>query len=297
MTTTLRLQYPLLRSWWPIPVATLVLLAMYYLLGYAFSPEAFEAEALTLADWVRLVVLDQFLIECVTTLILLRLLLLWARLWSAHQVRLTPGGVGRYLLAFLPVGLFSFFVFNPVTQTLRFLLRQPPDSSVYWDTYFFNVPLYFAYLALTLPMVYFVLVANLLMEYSRHAGPAQQPSPEAVPSYLTRLVGKRDGMEHPLTVAAIEWFEVAERIYYAQTPQGRYRVSHTMQELERLLDPAQFVRINRQVIVNLAAVEAFTPWFDGKYVVRMRGIKRTEFVVSRARVKPFRAQLEGTPSP
>lgn len=290
---SIELDYRLLRVWWLVPAATACVLAGYYALGFSFRPEAFETADLGWAEWLRLIVLDQFLIECVTTFILFRLLLLWSHLVNLRRVYLTPVAVGRYLLAFLPVVLLAFFVFNPVTQTLRFALRGEHDAATYWDVYFYSLPLYLQYLALTGPLAYFVLLANVLTEYMQRLVPAV---PSTAPP-ARHVIGKKDGMEHPLPLEAILWFTVEDRQYFAVTATDRYRVSHTIGELEARLDPARFVRLNRQVIVNLAAVDAFTPWFDGKYVVRLRHPSRPEFVLSRARARAFRDRFQPrTPS-
>ena len=42
-----------------------------------------------------------------------------------------------------------------------------------------------------------------------------------------------------------------------------------MNSLETSLDPGQFVRIHRSVIVNLDRVREFEPYFHGDYVERL----------------------------
>jgi len=286
-TRPLHLRYRLLRTWWLVPAVTAFVLAVYYILGYTFRPEAFDLTGLSWVDYLRIGFVDQFLLECATVFILLRLLLLWARVWKLDTVHLAPGSIARYLLAFLPVVLVAYVVFNPVTQTLRYLVRGDFSPGVYRDLYFYSLPIYLQYLALTVPTAYFVLVLNLVLEAVRDEPEAAQRSS----TRMDRVIGRRGGMEHPLAVEDVYWFVVEDRQYFAVTDAGRYQVGFTIQELEAGLDPDRFVRLNRQVLVNVEAVQAFTPWFDGKYVVRMKDADGTEFVLSRARARDFRGRM------
>lgn len=53
--------------------------------------------------------------------------------------------------------------------------------------------------------------------------------------------------------------------------------------------PTQFFRLNRSVITNIDGIGSYTPWVDGKYIVRMKDARRTEFTLSRLRVRPFKS--------
>jgi two-component system, LytTR family, response regulator len=52
-----------------------------------------------------------------------------------------------------------------------------------------------------------------------------------------------------------------------QAADGRYLRRGTLTDLDRRLDPHQFVRINRSEIVRLDAVRELQPWFHGDYRV------------------------------
>jgi two-component system LytT family response regulator len=65
----------------------------------------------------------------------------------------------------------------------------------------------------------------------------------------------------------------------------------TIVDLERRLDPAKFLRIHRGTLVNLAWVSELHADFGGKLVIRLRGDRRHELVVSRDRVRPLKERL------
>jgi two-component system LytT family response regulator len=44
----------------------------------------------------------------------------------------------------------------------------------------------------------------------------------------------------------------------------------TMAAIEAKLDPARFMRIHRQAIVNVERIHDLRPWFTGEYIVRMQ---------------------------
>ena len=82
-----------------------------------------------------------------------------------------------------------------------------------------------------------------------------------------------------------------ERATYAATASAEHMLDVTIVELERKLDPSKFVRIHRSTLLNLAWVSELHADFAGKLVVRLRGDKRHELVVSRDRVRPLKERL------
>jgi two-component system, LytTR family, response regulator len=46
-----------------------------------------------------------------------------------------------------------------------------------------------------------------------------------------------------------------------------YRMRGTLEGLERRLDPAKFVRVNRSTVIRVAAIKEVHPWFHGEYRV------------------------------
>ena len=65
-----------------------------------------------------------------------------------------------------------------------------------------------------------------------------------------------------------------------------YLMRETLTALEARLDPEQFTRIHRSVIVNVDHVESLRPWFTGEYIVQMRSGKEM------ALTRRYRANLQ-----
>ena len=68
--------------------------------------------------------------------------------------------------------------------------------------------------------------------------------------YQKRLVIKFGQTIRTIEISEIAYFYTEEKITFAVTKEGKkWPLDHTLDELEMMLDPAQFFRINRQFIV------------------------------------------------
>ena len=58
----------------------------------------------------------------------------------------------------------------------------------------------------------------------------------------------------------------------------------TLEEVEGQLDPQRFMRVNRQFIVNAAAVQKLSTYFLGKMRIHMTAAHNEEIIVSKDKV-------------
>jgi two-component system, LytTR family, response regulator len=71
-------------------------------------------------------------------------------------------------------------------------------------------------------------------------------------SYVQRVVGRRKSKSHILHVLDIHAFVCTdEQVYAVTADRERSLLNHTLKDLESRLNPMRFVRIHRQVIVNI----------------------------------------------
>jgi len=79
-----------------------------------------------------------------------------------------------------------------------------------------------------------------------------------------------------------------DRLGYFCTANDRFTTDRTVQQIEEMLPPGEFFRINRGTVVNLSAVEEMYPWMtSGAWRVRLKN--GVELDVSRDRVPDLRA--------
>lgn len=283
--------------------------------------------------WVT-IVRDLIIPETCTLYILLILLNYYHTRLSIDSVKLDWRSVSRYEFRLLPVILLSFFVFNPVTQTVRFILLNFPDYS--FEDYIrnfiqrsFTWRVYIKYSVPILLIGYTAVNVSLLFDYLKQRQEAQEEAERAAlaavkeaelarakaaaleaqavsasgltssfeQTYLTHLKGRNSQGELDFPVLDAYFFTIEDRFYYAEIHKGRYFVSKTLNELETELDPFHFFRIKRDYIVNRKAVLDYAYWENGKYIVRLDTPDNHEIVVPRARMQEFREWLQGNQRP
>lgn len=111
-------------------------------------------------------------------------------------------------------------------------------------------------------------------------------------AYRERLMAVHKGAVVPLPVSQIGCI-IKEEIIYLNTIDGRRLLSEydTMEEVEKMLNPAQFFRANRQHIIAIEAIEHFQPGFNGKLIVRMKAPAGYLVDVSRDKATEFKSWL------
>ncbi|WP_221622267.1 LytTR family DNA-binding domain-containing protein [Larkinella rosea] len=221
------------------------------------------------------------------------------------RLELTPRNILRYEIKILPVMLVAFFLFNPLTQTVRYLLVEFPnyDLEFYLDKYIqgtYSVRLYFIYLIPVMIIGYGSVNGSLLIDIleqrrqrkrtNETPDPFQSLTPQPG-AFLTHLKGKNSFGETIIAVQDCFWFETEDRYYYAIHPTGRFSITKTMNELEQELNPELFFRTKRNCIINLSFVASYAYWENGKYSIRMQTPNNDETDMPRARLQEFKNRL------
>ena len=95
-----------------------------------------------------------------------------------------------------------------------------------------------------------------------------------------------------ITIDEISCFYSENKATYVYTTEGRnYIVEHTLEELEQLLDPKQFFRINRQSFVSIKAIKDIISYTNSRLKVKLNHFNEHELIISRERVKDFKAWI------
>jgi len=97
-------------------------------------------------------------------------------------------------------------------------------------------------------------------------------------------------------VVSIEIAEGITRVYILEEDQGAPRprlkqhiVNLTLDQLVRMLDPADFMRVHRSAIVQFSHIKELIPWFSGRYKLVLSG--GHEVIASRERSKAVKERL------
>ncbi|TGE23692.1 response regulator transcription factor [Hymenobacter aquaticus] len=139
-----------------------------------------------------------------------------------------------------------------------------------------------------------------LREWRVPTAPARQleslrdslPRPER--QYKTRFLVRSGEQLLPLPVGAVAWFQSRHEVTTLVATDGRrYVVDYTLEQLESLLEPGQFFRLNRQFIAHLQAVQRLHPHFNGKLKLDLTPAPAEEVMVSKEKAPAFKSWLEG----
>lgn len=85
-----------------------------------------------------------------------------------------------------------------------------------------------------------------------------------------RLTVRHKGRLVTVKPSEIDWCESAGNYIRLHINGNTHLIRETLQGLEGRLDPSQFVRIHRRVIVNVSRIRELKPWFGGDQIVMLR---------------------------
>ncbi|MEM6264443.1 MAG: LytTR family DNA-binding domain-containing protein [Bacteroidota bacterium] len=112
------------------------------------------------------------------------------------------------------------------------------------------------------------------------------------PSYKKRfLVKKRDQFRTIPTEEVAYFFTANEVVYLVSQDGNKYPVEFKMEELNTLVSPDKFFRINRQYICSLDAITSIHPYFNSRLKLMLTPATTEEVIVSRDKAKAFKAWL------
>jgi two-component system, LytTR family, response regulator LytT len=99
--------------------------------------------------------------------------------------------------------------------------------------------------------------------------------------YLQKLV--------PVEVSAINYFYCEDRVNFIRTTDNQsFIVDYTLDEIEESVDPQNFFRVSRSLIVAVQSVDQMQPYFGNRLALRLRPEYSKEALVSREKVNDFK---------
>jgi two-component system LytT family response regulator len=109
--------------------------------------------------------------------------------------------------------------------------------------------------------------------------------------FLAHLAARTRDRVRLVPVEEVSHVLAKDRATYAVTASAQHMLDVTLSELERRLDPARFLRINRGILVNVGWVAELHAEPGGQLAVRLKDAPRTELPVSRDRVRALKERL------
>lgn len=91
----------------------------------------------------------------------------------------------------------------------------------------------------------------------------------------------------------IAYFYADGKIVYLVTPENRrYIIEYTLEEMEELLDPVVFYRLNRKFTVRIEAVKEIRLYSGSRLKVLLHPMAESEVIVSREKATEFKNWLD-----
>ncbi len=187
----------------------------------------------------------------------------------------------------------SFDIFNQVQYTRPVVFTTAYDQYALEAFKMFSVdyilkPVAGDALAAALNKYRHMAASFSLPDYSRLVPHLQQQHSKK------KFLGKVGQRLFFIDTADIAFFQADNKIVHLVDKEGnRYVVDYTMEQLEDVLHPQHFFRLNRSFIVHIDAIQQVKPYNNSRLKLSVKGnLQQDEMIISRERVANFRAWAE-----
>jgi len=112
--------------------------------------------------------------------------------------------------------------------------------------------------------------------------------------YKNRFLAKVGQRSFFIKANEVAYFMADNKIVYLVDKEGnRFIINFTLEKLAPLLDPHDFFRLNRKLIIHSGAIDQVKPFHNNRLKVLLKGISTDEeMIISRERVVDFKAWAE-----
>jgi DNA-binding LytR/AlgR family response regulator len=121
----------------------------------------------------------------------------------------------------------------------------------------------------------------------------QQMLTRTSPKYKTRFMVKIGDKLAAFTTEEIEYFYGENKIVWLRLKNGRkYVVDYTLEELEDLLDPQQFYRLNRKYMATFESIGEVIAYTNSRLKIKLQSpVDQEDILISREKAEDFRVWL------
>ena len=111
--------------------------------------------------------------------------------------------------------------------------------------------------------------------------------------YKHRFMVKVGNQFKAFEVKDIAYFKSNEGLIYLRTHKGqRYPIEYSLDQLEDILNPVDFFRINRKYMVAVKSVEEIHTYFNSRLLLKLNPKEEDQIIVSRERTSKFKKWLD-----
>ena len=111
-------------------------------------------------------------------------------------------------------------------------------------------------------------------------------------TYQQRFIVSRRDKIMSVKVDQVAYFEGEDRYVYLVKKDGaRYIIDYKLGDLEAILHPKHFFRLNRKTIVHVESIQKASPYFNSRLALHLNPPADFQVIVSREKVKAFKEWL------
>ncbi|NER17004.1 LytR/AlgR family response regulator transcription factor [Spongiivirga citrea] len=111
--------------------------------------------------------------------------------------------------------------------------------------------------------------------------------------YKRRFMIKIGNQFITFKVADIAYFKSNDGLIYLFTNTGKsYPVEYSLDQLEEILNPIQFFRVNRKYVVSVNSVVEIHSYFNSRLLLKLQPKDEEQIIVSRERASNFKKWLD-----
>lgn len=111
--------------------------------------------------------------------------------------------------------------------------------------------------------------------------------------YKSRFIVKVGERIKSIPVEEILCFYSMAKASYIQTSDDRhYVMDHSLEQVEELIDPEKFFRVNRKFIIGIDAIADMISYTNSRLKIKLHHPTEEEIIVAREKVKEFKSWLE-----
>jgi len=112
--------------------------------------------------------------------------------------------------------------------------------------------------------------------------------------FKSRFLIKIGEKYRSVPIGEISHFHINERSVFLSDLQGKdYGIDYSLEQLQTMLDPRKFFRINRECIVNLESISLMYSYSSSRLQLTLKNIEKSDlFVVSRDKVSEFKRWID-----
>ena len=118
---------------------------------------------------------------------------------------------------------------------------------------------------------------------------------QLVHNYKTRFFVRAGQRFKSIQTSEIDYFYISGRSTFLKTISGKiYDLDYSLEQLEGLIDPGAYFRINRGYVIHIESITEMTNYSATRLKIKLRNMEPdTEIFVSRDRLSAFKGWLDG----